>query len=228
MPIGVEAGTAIRQLHGTRASPTLEPCQRPGGFCELALLRLRLREAHAVLAEVEDGEVLGEEDVAEDPQRVGGRRHVHRGDAEDALCLAEGGEPQHVVVARERRSTLEPLQTPPYVSQPPPRFLDHVFIFSQNQKDYVDRRAAHSSLPPVARDTRKYGEPRPPAAMLHICAMHPCPWQPPRRTRSVQTHTHTQCASHQHVRAINDQSINQSEAHDSFSIENCLYVVTYR
>ena len=50
----------------------------------------RAREADACVARIEDSKVLGEEDVAHDPQRSGGRRHVHRRDAEQAGGLAEG------------------------------------------------------------------------------------------------------------------------------------------
>ena len=46
-------------------------------------------EAEARVARVEDGEVLAKEDVAEDPQRAGGRRHVHGRHAEQARRLAK-------------------------------------------------------------------------------------------------------------------------------------------
>jgi hypothetical protein len=66
---------------GARRCSRLPP---ESGEQQLSELRVGVgkRQADPVVAEVIDREVLGEEDVAEDPEWPRGRRYVHRHDAE--------------------------------------------------------------------------------------------------------------------------------------------------
>mmetsp|Transcript_8793 Transcript_8793/g.20531 ORF Transcript_8793/g.20531 Transcript_8793/m.20531 type:complete len:214 (+) Transcript_8793:510-1151(+) len=63
--------------------------------------RHRISEANAVRTEIEEGVVLREEDVSKNPQRTGGRRHVHWHHAESARRLPKELHPQHILCGRE-------------------------------------------------------------------------------------------------------------------------------